>query len=103
MPISCASTVTPTKNAIRIAAIQTCVVAAFFDSGGWKLGTPLATASIPVRAAQPDANARSKTKRLRACIPGSMAFSTAAACRSAPKAIRISPMAIMPPKLKMKK
>ena len=35
-------------------AIQTMVVAAFFDSGGWKAGTPLEMASTPVRAMAPD-------------------------------------------------
>ena len=34
------------------------VVAAFFDSGGLKAGTPVAMASVPVRATAPDANAR---------------------------------------------
>ena len=34
------------------------VVAAFFGSGGWKAGTPVAMASVPVRATAPDANAR---------------------------------------------
>ena len=34
------------------------VVAAFFDFGFLNAGTPLLIASTPVRAAQPDANAR---------------------------------------------
>ena len=33
------------------------VVAAFLDSGGWKAGTPLAIASVPVRATDPLAKA----------------------------------------------
>ena len=35
------------------------VVAALRDLGCWKLGTPLLTASTPVSAVQPLANARS--------------------------------------------
>jgi len=35
------------------------VVAAFFDSGGLKAGTPFAMASSPVRAEQPEEKARS--------------------------------------------
>ena len=35
------------------------VVAAFFASGGWNAGTPVAIASVPVRATAPAANARS--------------------------------------------
>ena len=34
------------------------VVAAFFASGGWNAGTPVAIASVPVRATAPAANAR---------------------------------------------
>ena len=40
-------------------AIIVIVLAAFFDSGGLKAGTPLAMASTPVRATAPPANARS--------------------------------------------
>ena len=36
--------------------------AAFFDFGGLKYGTPFETASTPVSAVQPEANARSSRK-----------------------------------------
>ena len=38
------------------------VVAALRDLGRWKLGTPLEIASTPVRAAQPEENARRTRK-----------------------------------------
>ncbi len=42
-------------------AIQIKVIAAFFDFGSRNAGTPLLTASTPVNAEQPVANARSNT------------------------------------------
>ncbi len=44
----------------RITAIAISVRAAFLDSGGWKAGTPVAIASVPVRATAPEAKARSR-------------------------------------------
>ena len=38
------------------------VVAAFFASGGLNAGTPVAIASVPVRATAPAANARSSSR-----------------------------------------
>ena len=43
------------------------VVAAFFDFGFLNAGTPLLMASTPVRAAQPDANARRIEEEARRC------------------------------------
>ena len=40
----------------KITPIQRIVVAAFFDSGRRKAGTPLEMASTPVRATAPDEN-----------------------------------------------
>ena len=48
--------------------ISSRVVAAFLLLGFWKAGTPLLIASTPVRAAQPDENARS-IKKARARPP----------------------------------
>ena len=48
-----------TANRIAIAVI---VSPAFFDSGGLNAGTPLAIASVPVRATDPLAKALSKRK-----------------------------------------
>ena len=43
------------------------VVAAFFASGGWNAGTPVAIASVPVSATAPAAKAR----RTRIAVSGS--------------------------------
>ena len=43
-------------------AITASVVAAFFASGGLNAGTPVAIASVPVRATAPAANARSSSR-----------------------------------------
>ena len=48
----------PRKKTPRRAAITVKVVAAFFDSGGWKEGTPLEIASVPLIATEPAENAR---------------------------------------------
>ena len=50
------------------------VLAAFFDSGGLKAGTPLAIASTPVRATEPPAKALRSRKRVSICVPGAMAY-----------------------------
>ena len=54
---ACASTVMPTNIPTAITAIAMRVAAAFFASGGRKAGTPFDTASTPVIAVQPFANA----------------------------------------------
>ena len=48
----------------RITAIATRVAAAFLASGGLNAGTPVAIASVPVRATAPAANARSRSSTL---------------------------------------
>ena len=53
-----ASTEMPKNAVARITPIHTRVVAAFFDSGLRKAGTPLEMASTPVRATAPEENAR---------------------------------------------
>ena len=45
-------------------AITTRVVAAFLASGGLNAGTPVAIASVPVRATAPAANARRSSRML---------------------------------------
>lgn len=57
-----ASAVTPTNIVAAIAPISASVVAAFLLFGGRKAGTPLAMASTPVSAVQPEAKARSTKK-----------------------------------------
>ena len=44
-------------------------VEAFFDSGFLNAGMPLEIASIPVRAVQPDAKARSSRKTVSGSVP----------------------------------
>src|SRR6185295_15935817 len=56
-PYACARTVMPTIITIAITAIATSVADAFFASGGRKAGTPFDTASTPVIAVHPLANA----------------------------------------------
>ena len=50
-------------------AIATSVFAAFLASGGWNAGTPLAIASVPVRATDPLANAFSRRKSPSPSVP----------------------------------
>jgi hypothetical protein len=51
----------PTNMTIAIAAIATSVADAFFASGGRNAGTPFDTASTPVIAVHPLANAVSSS------------------------------------------
>ena len=95
--------VVTTKNVERIAAIQSSVIEAFFAAGSLKDGTPSAIASIPVRAAAPEENARSRKKIVTACVPDSKRWSDPPVCMSCPSASRTMPTASMPPKVKMKK
>ena len=52
----------PTNSTPRTTAITMSVVAALRASGGLNAGTPVAIASVPVRATAPDENARSRTR-----------------------------------------
>ena len=54
-------------------AIAMRVVAAFLDSGGLKAGTPVAIASVPVRATAPEAKARRRMRRPTAWVVWSSA------------------------------
>src|SRR5712692_2060915 len=68
MGVTCsadASMVMLRKNAPRMPAIQPMVMAALRDSDGLKAGTPFEIASIPVRAVQPEENARSTRNQVR--------------------------------------
>src|SRR5712691_10935402 len=66
---TCASTVMPTNMTIASVAIATRVAAAFFASGGRKAGTPFDTASTPVIAVQPFANAVSNRNVVNSWCP----------------------------------
>src|SRR5262245_46398129 len=61
----------PMNITIPISAIVTSVAAAFLDSGGRNAGTPSETASTPVIAVQPLANAVSSRNVVSGCVPAS--------------------------------
>ncbi len=58
-PVQRDSAIIETSIVTAIEPMSSRVVAAFLLFGFWKAGTPLLIASTPVRAAQPDENARS--------------------------------------------
>jgi len=66
----CAKMLVPAKMAMHVAAIQSSVVDAFRDCGARKAGTPLLMASIPVKAAQPEAKARTSRSSVTPCKAG---------------------------------
>src|SRR5204863_9171082 len=68
MPIRVARYVTPRKIVAKIVPMRTSVITAFLVSGRRKLGTPFATASLPVNPTDPDANARSIRRTERAAV-----------------------------------
>ena len=76
MPNASETNVIPINRTASRTAIAIIVSPAFFDSGGWKAGTPLAIASVPVRATDPLAKAFRSRKTP---IPSEPAF-TASAC-----------------------
>ncbi len=53
-------------------AIIVSVIAAFFDSGGLKAGTPLEIASVPLIATEPAENARRTSHNVRGSVASSM-------------------------------
>jgi hypothetical protein len=57
--------------AMPITAIATSVAAAFFDSGGRNAGTPSDTASTPVMAVHPFANAVNSRNVVSGLVPAS--------------------------------
>ena len=59
-----ARNVMPMNSVASRAAMTARVVAAFFASGGLNAGTPVAIASVPVRATAPAANARRISRML---------------------------------------
>src|SRR5215468_12098866 len=70
-PYACASTVMPTNIVMASTAIATSVADAFFDSGGRNAGTPFDTASTPVMAVQPFANAVNRRNVVSGACPAS--------------------------------
>src|SRR6266849_3779642 len=71
---------TPRKRKIAIVPRIARVCAAFFPCGRRNAFTPLAIASTPVSAVEPDENARRSTKRVIAPVPTGSACGTTAQC-----------------------
>ena len=85
------------KMVEKIVPMSTRVITAFFLSGRRKLGTPLATASLPVRPTDPDANARRTSSRVRGAVPSDgKGFGGAAGAGMSPVAIRKRPKPTSP-------
>jgi hypothetical protein len=63
--------VIPANMTAKIEIITVSVVRAFFHSGGLNAGTPSEMASTPVRAEQPEANARRTRMTVTAPVPAS--------------------------------
>ena len=72
---------TPTNIAIASVPSTASVLAAFFPCGCRNALTPFAIASTPVRAVEPDENARSRTNTVTAPTPAGSGFGTTARCR----------------------
>jgi hypothetical protein len=70
------------------------VVRAFCHSGGLKAGTPLATASVPVMAEQPSANARIRMSRPNVSA-GTWTGITPVTSGGCPSTVRTRPAPIM--------
>src|SRR2546428_5225704 len=88
--------VRPRNRLPRIAAIQIIVVAAFFDAGGRKAGTPFEIASMPVKAVQPEENAR---RSRNSVSPSTAGTGGGGGASPAPKSIRPPPGMITNPRL----
>ena len=91
-----ASAVIPANIAIESAPMITRVEAALRLFGGSKAGMPFETASTPVSAVQPEANAR-RTRKTTSSPPVSAAwrswYAALSAVRPSPNAIRAKPTA----------
>src|SRR5258706_8713299 len=85
MPIVVARYVIARKIVAKIVPMSTRVLIAFVVSGRRKLGTPLATASLPVRPTEPEANARRTSRSVSGAVPsGGNGFGRGAATGRAP-------------------
>src|SRR5882672_5668063 len=85
----------PRNIAIASTAMVTSVAAAFFDSGGRNAGTPSETASTPVMAVQPLANAVSSRNVVSGTDPA-LGGSGASTGTNVPVRYRYTPKAIRP-------
>src|SRR5262245_61164679 len=95
-----ASTAMPASRAMRTITITVSVVRAFFTAGLRNAPTPLLTASTPVIAVQPLANARSTIQLDAAAVAaGSAGGATTAAGDPPDTSTLIRPISITPPRL----
>src|SRR3989442_15016866 len=79
----------------KTGAIQIMVAGGFWDAGGRKAGTPFEIASMPVKAVQPEENARRSRNR----VSPSTAGTDGNGCGSvAPKSARPKPTTITNPR-----
>ncbi len=85
----------PTNRTIRITPRAASTWRAFCASGVRKAGTPSDTASIPVSAAHPDANARSARNSVRASMPRGAAAAAPGAGPTPPPSHWTNPHPIM--------
>src|SRR2546422_7961285 len=81
--------VIPRNRPPKIVAIQIMVVAAFWDAGGRKAGTPFEIASMPVKAVQPEENAR---RSRNSVSPSTAGTGGGGGAPPAPKSIRPRPV-----------
>src|SRR2546422_10243447 len=88
--------VRPRNRPPNIAAIQIMVVAAFFEAGSRKAGTPFEIASMPVKAVQPEENAR---RSRNSVSPSTAGTGGGGGASPAPKSNPPRPGAITNPKL----
>ena len=91
----------PMNSVTRITPSQASTMRAFFASGGLNAGTPSDTASTPVRAVHPWANARRRKNVVTACAPAGTRSGGGGS--SQPKSQRTYPYPSMPRKLAMKR
>jgi hypothetical protein len=82
------------KRVAQRKAMITSVVAAFFASGGLNAGTPFETASTPVMAVHPFANARRMRNVLRVATPLGVADPAADTGMAPPVRTRKAPTAM---------
>ncbi len=95
----------PANSTIAMPPIRASVFCAFLIFGNRNAGTPLAMASTPVRAEQPEAKARSSssTKAAWATLLPCTVYDALSATGALPSAVLIRPMTTITKTLAMKR
>src|SRR5439155_21937512 len=97
IPIVVESHVIARKIVAKIVPMSTSVLIAFVVSGRRKLGTPLATASLPVSRTEPDGNAGRTSRSVSGAVPsGGNGFGGVTGVGGSPLTIRNRPKATSP-------